>query len=105
MNSIDDDQGIGDLHPVLFVMQEVKKSVAAKLKKAGELIGEAEYALDEALEQNPHDTQQYVAYSEEVELEWPNKEKWIRSDNVNISKFDLSLTQLADTTHGGTADV
>ncbi|GKA57827.1 peptidase C48, SUMO/sentrin/Ubl1, partial [Tanacetum coccineum] len=36
-------------------VEEVKKSVAAKLKKAGELLDETEYALDEALEQNPHD--------------------------------------------------
>ncbi|GJX96968.1 peptidase C48, SUMO/sentrin/Ubl1 [Tanacetum coccineum] len=151
--------------------KEVKKSVAAKLKKAGELIDEAEYELDEALEQNPNDTEliqlrdlrdvlfgsrtysqpakdspktnkdqineqvftpendankkwdfkqtddafpftqfygtpsAYIAYSEEVELERINKEKRLRSDNVNVAKFDLSLTQLADTTPGGNADV
>ncbi|GJX96967.1 RNA-directed DNA polymerase, eukaryota, reverse transcriptase zinc-binding domain protein [Tanacetum coccineum] len=47
----------------------------------------------------------YIAYSEEVELERSNKEKRLRSDNVNVAKFDLSLTQLADTTRGGNADV
>nr|GEY22539.1 peptidase C48, SUMO/sentrin/Ubl1 [Tanacetum cinerariifolium] len=36
-------------------VEEVKKSVAEKFKKAVELIDEAEYALDDALEQNPHD--------------------------------------------------
>ncbi|GKA49377.1 hypothetical protein Tco_0742450 [Tanacetum coccineum] len=33
---------------------EVKKSVAGKLKKAGELIDDADEALDEALEKIPH---------------------------------------------------
>ncbi|GKD65289.1 peptidase C48, SUMO/sentrin/Ubl1, partial [Tanacetum coccineum] len=136
-------------------VEEVKKSVAAKFKKAVELIDEAEYALDDALEQNPHDKEliqlrdlrdvlfgsrkysqpasdspkeneeqvneqertadeaeqehtadeayrytpvygtpsAYVAYSEQVELEWSNKQKQLRSDNVQVSKFDLNLTE------------
>ncbi|PWA68285.1 ulp1 protease family, C-terminal catalytic domain-containing protein [Artemisia annua] len=35
----------------------------------------------------------YVAYSEQVSLERSNKEKRLRSDQVNISKFDLNITQ------------
>nr|GEZ34074.1 peptidase C48, SUMO/sentrin/Ubl1 [Tanacetum cinerariifolium] len=36
-------------------VEEVKKSVVAKFKKASELIDESEYDVDDALEQNPHE--------------------------------------------------
>ena len=142
-----------------FVIQEIIKSLAGKYKRAGELMHEADEALDEALEENPTDegllqmkelrdamfrervfrepangstkptedgndgvctpendvpktwsckdapdepfpfTQfygtpsAYVAYSEQVSAERSNKEKRLRSDQANISKFDLNITQ------------
>nr|GEY34718.1 hypothetical protein [Tanacetum cinerariifolium] len=94
-------------------VEEVKKSAVVKFKKASELIDESEYDVDDALEQNPHDKEliqlrdlqyvlfvslygtpsAYVAYSEQVELERSNKEKQLRSNNVQVSKFDLNLTK------------
>ncbi|GJS90565.1 hypothetical protein Tco_0773201 [Tanacetum coccineum] len=79
MNSIDDDQGIGDLHLVLFEFTPEKDANKNyDFKQTDDAFPFTQfYGTPSA----------YVAYSEEVELEWPNKEKWIRSDNVNISQF------------------
>ncbi|PWA95284.1 ulp1 protease family, C-terminal catalytic domain-containing protein [Artemisia annua] len=46
----------------------------------------------------------YVAYSEQVSAERRNKEKSLRSDKVNVSKFDLNITQ-PPATQGRSVDV
>lgn len=46
----------------------------------------------------------YVAYSEQVSAERRNKEKKLKSDKVNVSKFDLNITQ-PPVTQGRSVDV
>ncbi|PWA67953.1 Peptidase C48, SUMO/Sentrin/Ubl1 [Artemisia annua] len=46
----------------------------------------------------------YVAYSEQLSAERINKEKGLRSDHVNVSKFDLNITQ-PPATQGKSVDV
>ncbi|PWA96205.1 hypothetical protein CTI12_AA040660 [Artemisia annua] len=46
----------------------------------------------------------YVAYSEQLSAERINKEKGLRSDQVNVSKFDLNITQ-PPATQGKSVDV
>ncbi|PWA49956.1 ulp1 protease family, C-terminal catalytic domain-containing protein [Artemisia annua] len=46
----------------------------------------------------------YVAYSEQVSAERSNKEKRLRSDQVNVSKFNLNITQ-PPATQGRSVDV
>ncbi|PWA73469.1 Peptidase C48, SUMO/Sentrin/Ubl1 [Artemisia annua] len=46
----------------------------------------------------------YVAYSEQLSAERSNKEKRLRSDQVNVSKFDLNITQ-PPATQGRSVDV